>query len=183
MINSTHVRNHRTSEIYQTYSVLGAHAMNIADQADSQIRRLLVPINATEESRWGIRYALRKHRQGKPVEVILLNIGEPVTQWQVLRFRTQQEVAEFQALRAQSFIADASTALAAENVPWRGLFKQGERVFSILDAAEELDCHEIVMPAPKQGLSTIFFDGVVAAVREEQRDIPVVVVNSEGDPV
>ena len=157
--------------------------MNTADQADSQILRLLVPINATDESRWGIRYALRQHREGKPIEVVLLNIGEPVTQWQVLRFRTQQEVAEFQALRAQSFIDDASAALVAENVPWRGLFRQGKRVFSILDAAEELECHQIVMPAPKKSVANIFCGGVVSGVRQEQRDVPLVVVNSAGEPV
>lgn len=169
----------------QTPHLWGASSMNILDRNDAnlQVLRLLVPINATEESRWGIRYALRKHREGIPVEVILLNIGEPVTQWQVLRFRTQQEVSEFQAQRAQFFIDDASAALAAENVPWQGLFKQGDRVFSILDAAEELDCHEIVMPVPNKNLSSIFCGGIVSAVREKQRDVPVLVVNGDGEPV
>jgi len=157
--------------------------MSTRDQttADSRQRRLLVPINASEESRWAIAYALRLHREGKLLEVVLLNVGEPVDAWQVLRFRTQQEVASFQAERAQSFIADASSELAAANVPWRGVFKQGERVFAILDAAEELACDEIVMPLRKSGFASIFAPDFVTRVQRAQRDIPVVTVDSAGE--
>jgi nucleotide-binding universal stress UspA family protein len=144
--------------------------------------RILVPINATEESRWGIEYALRQHRKGKHLEVVLLNVGEPITQWQVLRFRTQQEIEQFQAERAQAFIEDASQPLAENHITSRGVFKQGDLVFSILDAAEELDCDEIAMPAPHRGISSIFSNNIALSVRRQQRDIPVVFVNSEGMP-
>ena len=49
----------------------------------------LLPINANADSRWGVRYALQRQLEGTPVEVVLLNVGEFVTQWQVLRFRTR----------------------------------------------------------------------------------------------
>ena len=145
--------------------------------------RILLPINAEEDSRWGIQYALRRHGEGKSVEVVLLHIGEPVTQWQVLRFRTQQEITEFQAARAEAFIEDASQALDAAGIQYSGLFRQGELVFTILDAAEEQDCDEIVMPDQKSFLHGVFGHGIVAAVQRHQRSIPVVIVNSEGDSV
>jgi len=150
-------------------------------EANAKALRILLPINASEDSRWGIQYALRRHREGSQLEVVLLNIGEPVTQWQVLRFRTQQEVAQFQSDRAQAFIEEASQLLAAENIPSRGIFKQGELVFSILDTAEELDCDEIVMPEPNRGMSSFFSSDIVSQVQHQQRGIPVVVVNSEGE--
>jgi hypothetical protein len=158
--------------------------MNTAHSAElgDKLLRLLLPINASEDSRWGIQYALRRHRDGTALEVVLLNIGEPITQWQVLRFRTQQDVAQFQSARAQAFIEEAGRGLAAENIPWRGLFKQGDLVFSILDAAEELDCSEIVMSAPKKGVSGIFSRSIVATVQQQQRDVPVIVVDSQGLP-
>ncbi len=65
--------------------------------ANAKALRILVPINANDDSHWGIRYAMCRHREGMQVEVILLNIGEPVTEWQVLRFRTQQEIARLQS--------------------------------------------------------------------------------------
>jgi hypothetical protein len=159
--------------------------MNMANRAatDAKILRILVPINANDDSRWGIRYALRRHGGGRQVEVILLNIGEPITDWRVLRFRTQKEIAQFQSERAQVFIEEASKLLAAEHVPWRGFFKQGEIVFSILDTAEELECDEIAMPAPRKGFSSLFFRDTVDAVTRQQRNVAVVTVNSDGMPL
>ena len=89
----------------------GHAAPEDATEATARRIRLLLPIDATEESRWGIRYALHRHEEGQKIEVILLNIGEPITQWQILRFRTQQEIASFQSDRAQAFIDEASQPL------------------------------------------------------------------------
>ena len=143
--------------------------------------RLLVPINASEDSRWGLQYALRRQREGAPLEVILLNVGEPITQWEVLRFRTQQEIEQFQSERAQAFIDEASPLLAANAIAWRGIFKQGKLVFSILDTAEELDCDEIVMPVSKTWLASLFSCDVVSTVLHQQRGVPVVQVNERGE--
>ena len=149
--------------------------------SSTRIRRLLVPINALEDSRWGVQYALRLHQEGIQVEVILLNVGEPITQWQVLRFRTQQEIAQFQSERAQAFIEEASQPLDAAGIQCRGVFRQGELVFSILDVAEALDCDEIIMPTPCRGILDFFSCDTVSAVRKQQRGIPVVIVDSQGN--
>lgn len=156
--------------------------MNTLNTPDSDVEllRLLVPINANEDSRWGIRYALRRQQEGRAVEVILLNVGEPITEWEVLRFRTQQEISRFQEESAQRFIGEATAPLMTANIPCRGIFRQGELVFSILDCAEESGCHEIVMPRSMEGLSSCFSRNIVRAVKRGQRDIPVVVVDGDG---
>lgn len=145
--------------------------------------RLLVPVNANDDSRWGIAYALRLHALGRAVEVCCLNVGEPVTQWEVLRFRTQAEIARFQAERAQAFIEEACAPLAAGRIPCRGFFKRGGVVFSILDTAEELACDAIVMPPPAGGLLGLFSKEIVAAVMRKSRAIPVITVDRHGVPV
>ena len=142
--------------------------------------RVLVPISADHESRWGVRYAVRRKGEGVNVEVIFLHVGEPVTEWQVLRFRTQREIASFQAERAQFFFEDGSQLLTAEGIKWRGIFRQGELAFTILDIAEELDCDEIVVPLPAVGFARLFSRGVVSALVQKQRDVPVVVIDGEG---
>lgn len=148
-------------------------------RVDQKLLRILVPINANDDSRWGIRYAVRRQRGGAQVEVILLHVGEPITQWEVLRFRNQQEIARFQAESAQTFIDEAMGLLTAAEIPGRGLFKQGEVVFSILDTAEETECDEIAMPPPHTGFPGLFSRDIVEAVMRRQRDVPVVVVNGE----
>ena len=149
--------------------------------ANAKPLRLLVPINANQDSRWGLHYALRRRREGAQLEVVLLNVGEPITQWEVLRFRTEQEIERFQSERAQAFIDEASELLAANAIAWRGIFKQGKLVFSILDTAEELECDEIVMPVSKTWLASLFSGDVVSTVQHQQRGVPVVQVNEHGE--
>lgn len=174
--------NGKAYGLIHTPNFLGAKAMSTPDKTDVNTKplRLLVPINASEDSHWGIQYALRRHMEGAQIEVVLLNVGEPITQWEVLRFRTRQEIDQFQLERAQAFIEEASLLLSPKNILCRGLFKQGDLAFTILDTAEELDCDEIVMPAPNTWLSDLFSCGVVSTVLHQQRSIPVVVVTSEG---
>ena len=145
--------------------------------------KLLVPINARDDSRWALRYASARQRAGAHVEVVLLNVGEPITQWEVLRFRTQQEIAQFQSERAQAFVDDASIPLHELGIPVRGVFRQGEIVFSILDVAEEFACDEIVMPHHACSLAGFLGGDIVAEVRRRQRGIPLVTVDADGRPV
>ena len=177
------VANGKAYRSIHTPHLPGANAMSTPDRTEISAKplRLLVPINASEDSRWGLQYALRRQRQGAQLEVILLNVGEPITQWEVLRFRTQQEIEQFQSERAQAFIDEASQPLVASNIPCRGIFKQGKLVFSILDTAEELDCDEIVMPVSQSWLASLFSCDVVGSVQHQQRSIPVVMVNDHGE--
>ncbi len=124
-----------------------------------------------------------RETQGRAVEVCCLNVGEPVTQWEVLRFRTQAEIARFQAERAQAFIEEACAPLSAGHIPCRGFFKWGGVVFSILDTAEELACDAIVMPPPVGGLLGLFSKEIVVAVIRKSRNIPVITVGRQGMPV
>lgn len=169
-------------ELVHTQHLRGAKPMSTPGQAEGSTKpiRLLVPVNADENSHWAIQYALQRRLEGAQVEVILLNVGEPIVQWEVLRFRTQQEIEQFQSERAQTFIEEASALLAHDDIPCRGFFKQGELVFTILDTAEEFDCDEIVMPAANTWLPDLFSRGVVSRAQRRQRGIPVVVVNSAG---
>lgn len=168
-----------------TEFLVGRNAWTVMSEKDrtgtAQRRlRLLVPINANEDSRWGVTYALRLHDEGRDVEVCFLNVGEIITQWQVLRFRTQVEIAKFQAERAEAFIEEASQPLVEKHIPYRGIFKQGDIVFSILDTAEELECDEIVMPQPHTGLFSVFSRDIVSSVLRRQRGAQLTMVDRNG---
>lgn len=145
--------------------------------------RLLIPIDATEKSRWAVGYALQRHELGDQVEACFLNVGEPITQWEVLRFRTQVEIAAFQSERATAFIEEACAPLRSKGIDCRGFFREGNLVFSILDTAEELECDEIVLPQPKRGLLSLFDRDVVRMVMHKRRSVPVTIVDKGGAAV
>ena len=147
---------------------------------NEQPLRLLLPIDALDDSRWGIEYAWRRQQAGTRVEATLLNVGEPIRQWEVLRFRTQQEIADFQSERAEQFIADGRRRLDEHGVACHGVYKQGELVSTIIDTAEQLACDEIVMSAPHTFLGGLFSRRIVAALRRRRPNIPLVVVDRAG---
>jgi nucleotide-binding universal stress UspA family protein len=145
--------------------------------------RLLVPVDATPRSRWGIKYVLHKHEVGTPLEVSLLHVAEPLRRpWDILRFRTEQQVAALRAEHAQYLLQDAATPLKRNDIAHYLYFREGEIIFEILDAAEQLGCDQIVMPIPPQGWQRILSGGIAAHVLRQQRTVPVVTVNRRGLP-
>ncbi|MCL4723826.1 MAG: universal stress protein [Rhodocyclaceae bacterium] len=142
--------------------------------------KLLLPVDATERSRWGINYARRRKRSGHEDSVFLLFVSEPVTSWEVLRFRTQEEVRHFQSEHGQYLLEDAAQPLAEAGIPVHMNYREGSIVFQILDIAEQLDCDEIVLPVPRARWSSLFSTDVVREVVRLKRGIPVCTVNADG---
>lgn len=144
--------------------------------------RILVPVNASEDSRWGLRYAVRRQQAGRPVDVVLLHVSEPVVAWQVLRFRTQMEIADWQAARSEAMLADAGRLLDNACIKYRAMHRLGDVVFSILDTAEQLACRRIVMPVEEPFWLRWFSRDIVHRTRKAQRDVPIVMIDSAGFP-
>lgn len=144
--------------------------------------RVLIPINADTDSQNGVQYALRRQREGHGVYVALLNVGEPLGGFKHLRFRTQEEINRVQTRQAVSFFETAATPLEAAGLDYCCLFKEGDVVFSILDAAEQLECDEIAMPLPKPWWWSFLSREIVPLVVLNRRHIPVVTVDGDGVP-
>ena len=128
----------------------------------------------------GIGYARQLQRAGQPVEAILLNVGEPVRNLYVLRFRTQQEIEDFSGVpRAVLHRRGEIRELATTARLPRRLQKRAKSS-SILDTAEELDCDEVVMPAQAKGCADCSPAAKADAVRRQQRHVPVVLIDRQG---
>lgn len=140
--------------------------------------RLLIPIDATDASRRGLPYAIELARQKARVEVCLLYVVAPVRDWEVLRFRTEQEIHQHFQSRAECFLEEASAPLKAAGIPCSTCFREQEPVFGILDLAEQLDCTAIVLPQP----DWLDFHGssLVRRLRQARRPIPVILVDADG---
>lgn len=146
-----------------------------AEQAEL---RLLIPVARGEKSPAAVRYALRRHDMGKKVQVCLLHVKEPLKQWDLLRTPWPEERKLRQ--RIENDLSLASGPLNDHGIPYAAYLRAGGVVFAILDAAEELDCHEIAVPLPHSGWWRIFSRNVVATLCVRQRDIPVVTVARDG---
>lgn len=144
-------------------------------------RRLLIPIDATERSRWALRYALA--RRDQPVHIDLLFVAEPVTSLEVLRFRTQADIAEFQSKSAQWLLEDAAQPLEAAGLSVRGHFREGDVASQIVDAAEQLGADAIVLPPPHPLWLNFLTRGIVRKVLRRARATPIIHVDRAGGTV
>ncbi len=143
--------------------------------------RLLIPIDATEASRRGVAHAIALARQAERVEVCLLYVVAPVRDWEVLRFRTEQEIHQHFQSRAERFLEDASAPLKAAGILCKACFREQEPVFGILDLAEQLECTAIVLPRP----DWLDFRGnsLVRRLRQARRPTPLILVDADGSAV
>jgi nucleotide-binding universal stress UspA family protein len=144
-------------------------------------QRLLIPIDATERSRWALRYALAQRDQ--PLHVDLLFVAEPVNRLEVLRFRTQAEIADFQNKSAQWLLDDAAQPLRSAGISVRSHFREGDVPNEIVQAAEQLGAHAIVMPPPHPLWVNFLTRGIVRKVLRRSRATPIVHVDRNGKPI
>lgn len=150
----------------------------VPEAGDSQKTKLLIPIDATEESRWAIHYAIRRARAGTSVEVYLLYIVEPVKNWEVLRFHTEQEVRQRFEERSAFFLEEAAQALLAAGIPCHRFSREDELVHGIQAFAEEKGCTEIVVP--RLAFFGLFPYGIGAKLASKRSNVPVVLTTEDG---
>ncbi|MCE1181696.1 MAG: universal stress protein [Rhodocyclales bacterium] len=108
--------------------------------------RLLIPMDATDESRRGLNYAFRLAGSGAQVEVNLLFVAEPLQNWEVLRFYTEDEARKHFQERSAILLEKAAQELAERGTQSRTYFREADSVGGINDLAEELNCSEIAVP-------------------------------------
>ncbi len=154
----------------------------IADALGTDTLKLLLPVDATERSRWGINYAIGCKQSGRDVAVSLLLVAEPVTNWEVLRFFSEERVRRFQAERGNYLLEDATQPLRQAGIPAQTNYREGDIVFQILDIAEQLGCDEIVLPMPYPRWVRLLSPDIVRELTRRQRSVPVTTVNSAGMP-
>ena len=154
----------------------------IVDALGTDTLKLLLPIDATERSRWGINYAIGRKQSGRDVAVSLLFVAEPVTNWEVLRFLSQEKVRRFQAERGNYLLENAAQPLRQAGIPAQMNYREGDIVFQILDVAEQLECDEIVLPMPYPRWGRLLSLDIVRKVTSRQRSVPVTTVNPQGMP-
>ena len=145
------------------------------------VQRLLVPVDATERSRWPLRYALA--RRGAPLHVDLLFVAEPPMRLEVVRFRTQAEQAALQAKMAQWLLEDAARPLQEAGLSVSSHFREGDVADEIVETAERLGADAIVMPPPHPVWLDFLTRGIVRKVLRRARATPVVHVDRKGNPL
>jgi nucleotide-binding universal stress UspA family protein len=141
--------------------------------------RLLIPVSRRRRIICATTYAEKLRRGDLTVEVCLLHVLEPVGSWQALLHPAAAQMA-IQRQRAEAILSLAAKPLQAAGISYAAYLRSGSVVSSLLDAAEELGCQEIVVP---QKHRTFFSHNVVPTLLSRRRAVPVVVIDATGNPI
>ena len=155
-------------------AVTHSHLQNAAHP--QAMRRLLIPVKNAKSAAGAVMYAIRRRAEARDVAVCLLHVEESPTQWQALLGGTGIHGAR--RSRADAVFGPARRMLDGLDIEFAAYVRSGPVVFTILDAAEELECDEIVVPAPNSGLSHLLSRHVVTVLTARQRSARLVAVTN-----
>lgn len=136
------------------------------------MKRLLIPVANIRSARRVIDHLVLRLASDKDLMACLLHVEEPISQWSALR---GQHAWYDKGNRVDALFDQLFAILRQKRIEHSAYVRTGGIVFTILDTAEELDCHEIVMPAPATGIRQLWSRGIVWHTIRKQRKIPVVV--------
>ena len=152
------------------------HAANAAG-SDQATLQLLLPVKRVGDIVYGARYARRLREWGIHVHVSLLHVTPPLAQH-----------ADGTAIHGQDdndaaaqLMREAGLYLSRSHLSFSTHIFSGERLFTILDTAELLGCHEIVLPALKNSpWQRHFADTLAHKLARATRSATVLLADADG---
>lgn len=142
---------------------------------DRAMLNVLVPIDGSKNSLNALRHAIDEYRRDHELKLHLLHV-QPRLSRHIARFVSRGERTAWHHERADAALAGARELLRSAAVPYEEQWCMGDRADEICRAAQQLQCHHIVMgTARKNSLTRMLEDSVTHNVLENA-SVPVEVV-------
>jgi nucleotide-binding universal stress UspA family protein len=137
--------------------------------------KLLVPIDGSVHAQRAVRYALGLCAGGVAVEIFLLNVQEPIVDWEVRRFLREDEIEQMLTAKANA-VLDAAGAVGEAGCTVHRLVYIGNTAQGIAEQAQTLGCDQIIMGTRGMGALHGMLLGAVSTKVLHLVDIPVTLV-------
>lgn len=145
------------------------------NQGELNMKRVLIPVDGSENSHLAIRHVLNECINGPMMEVCLLNV-QPKFSRHIGRFLSKQDIDQWHQERADMALKPAVELLKSHNIPHLVSCKAGERAQVIANEAKRLRCHHIVMGTARKNSLTRLFENSTSNALLELTPIPVEII-------
>ena len=154
------------------------HAASATGSGQATLQ-LLLPVKHVSDIVYGARYARRLREWGINVHVSLLHVTPPLAQHaDGTAIHGQREDGSGAAAQ---LMREAGLYLSRSHLSFSTHIFSGERLFTILDTAELLGCHEIVLPALKSSpWQRRFTDTLAHKLARATRSATVLLADADG---
>ena len=114
---------------------------------------ILLPVDGSAVSLEAVRFVIRLARSGLQMRVVLANVQEPATLYELVVAHDPQVVEEVSAAAGAHTLQAAETLLKEANIPCQCEVASGDPAHTIIDILERFECDLVVMGA--SGTSTL----------------------------
>ncbi len=143
--------------------------------------KLLVPIDGSDLALQALGHAIELARAGLEVELVLANVQEPASAYELLTLHDAEALAEVEVGAGRDLLAPAVEAAQAAGLPVLATVVVGAVVPGLLEVIEEQGCEAVVMGSHGRGLVRSAL-GSVSRAMLEQAPVPVTFVKPAPEP-
>ncbi len=137
------------------------------------MKRILVPIDGSDNAAQALRYLADRRKSGEKAEILLLNVqpGMPSN-----RFVSKQEIKAYQASESEKALGTAKVRTLQRLLKADAYSEVGDPAETIVKFAKKCGASEIVMAARGLGNLKGLFLGSVATKVVQLSSLPVTIV-------
>ncbi|GAB4451773.1 MAG: universal stress protein [Rhodocyclaceae bacterium] len=107
--------------------------------------KALVPVDGSANSDRAVRHVIELVTGGSPLEILLLNVQEPIDSWEVKRFMPAEEIEAMQIEKGGDALQSARALLDAAGVAYTPQVLIGPIAETIARHSADQGCHKIIM--------------------------------------
>jgi len=112
--------------------------------------KILLPVDGSDFSLEAVRFAIRMAADGLRAEVVLANVQEPATLYELIVAHNADVIEQVSAEAGLHALQSAQVLLDAAGIAYEKEVAQGDPAHTIVDIAERFECDLIVMGARGQ---------------------------------
>ena len=144
--------------------------------------KILVPVDGSEVSLEAVRCVINLARDGLRTSVVLANVQEPSSLYELMVVPDPQALAEVSAAAGAHTLEAAQALLNAAQIAFECEVASGDPAHTLIDIVERFDCGMVVMGASGMGSLRSALLGSVSHEVMQAAGVPVMIVKAAAEP-
>ena len=144
--------------------------------------KILLPVDGSAISLEAVRFAIRMARDGLNTSVVLANVQEPSTLYELVVVHDPQVLEQVSAAAGAHTLLAAQALLDEAGIDHECEVASGDPAHSLIDIVERFGCDLVVMGASGTSSLRSALLGSVSNEVLHAAGVPVMIVKSAGEP-
>lgn len=144
--------------------------------------KILLPVDGSEASLEAVRQALRMVREGLQASLVLANVQEPATLYEMLLAHDADVIDQVSAKAGLHLLEPAQALVREAGVPFEIEVASGDPAHTLIDILENFGCDMVMMGARGMGTLRSALLGSVSHEVLHAAQVPVLVVKQAAAP-